>query len=487
MIHGEWWVDNRKRYPRPYIPPRHTAAGALFDEGFTGWRLETLGPLLPGSIHAIASNGDADGPSEPLTVWGADRDGYFYSLLGVRHSRTLHQSPSVHGGVQVWPVGAIVKSRDASVKPDDLVDQIDVYFSDLDAWASDPSKLHAEHDWESEKVSISLETHSEAALVGDSEVEIRWGRDISSSIEHVSASPGALIRIVDTLPIHAVADKWSRPLSHLMSLLMMRTSVVARIKARLAGKSATDRPAYLDIRFPQPLDANRQFNAEPSIVGRQHEMLVTLKALSNQGTTWDQLLPIYFAAVNDDGFETTLSLLIASQEKTEGFRFDDSLLYAFNGVESLHRTRFDGKVIEEPRIATVLRDLKRQVPQGFEAVINPRLATTRHKRMREKFDDVLGICDGTATTLQTACPDLVSVLNEARLAVAHARTEQMSVQGQVDALVSTQWLLRHGLLQALGLSTQACDQIIERHLEFKNHVRGLTQRHSPQSPNGRSN
>lgn len=478
MINGEWWVDNRKRYPRPYVPPRHTAAGELFDEGFTGWRLETLGPLLPGPIEPIASSGEARGPSEPLTIWGSDRDGYFYSLLGVRHSRTLHRSPSLYGGVQVWPVGAIVKSRDASVNPDDLVDQIDVYFSDLDAWASDPSELNAEHDWGSDRLSISTQTHLATASVAKAEVELRWGRDVSSSIERVSASPGALIRFCDTLPIRAVADKWCRPLSELMSLLTMRTSVVSRIEARLAGFSATDRRSYVDLRFPQPLDANHQFDSESSIVARQREMLATRKVLSSEGMAWDRLLPSYFVAIDDDEFKTTLSLLTASQEKTEGFRFDDSLLYGFNGVESLHRTRFDGRVTEESQIAEVLRDLKRQVPTKFKATINPRLAISRRKWMREKLEDVLGICGRTASALQSACPDLVSVLSDARLAVAHARTEQLSVQAQVDALDSTQWMLRHGLLQALGLDTEACDNIIQPHLQFQHHLRELTKHHN---------
>ncbi|WP_419854763.1 hypothetical protein [Candidatus Poriferisodalis sp.] len=487
MIHGEWWVDKRKRYPRPYVPPRHTAAGELLDEGFTGWRLETLGPLLPRPTDAVASNGRADGPTEPLTIWGTDFDGHLYSLLSAHHPQTLRQMPSVYGGVQIWHVGAIVKSRDAWVEPDELVDQVDVYFGDLDAWASDPSELHDEHDWESDVLSISVGRHSATASVADAEIEVRWGRDVSSSIERVSASPGALIRIIDTLPIFAVADKWSRPLSQLMSLLMMGTSGVTHMRARLAGTSATSRPAYLDVRFPQPFDANRQFDSESSIVGRQHEMLATRKALKSEGIAWSQLLPAYFAAIDDDGFMTTLSLLTASQEKTEGFRFDDSLLYAFNGIESLHSTRFVGHVTEEAQVAKALRELKRQVPPEFKAAINPRLATSRRKWMREKLAEVLGICGGTASALQSACPDLVSVLNDARLAVAHARTEQLSVQEQVDALVSTQWLLRHGLLQALGLDADACDNLILRHLQFKRHVRELTELHSPEARGGQSN
>ncbi|MDE0136470.1 MAG: hypothetical protein OXH86_17165 [Acidimicrobiaceae bacterium] len=482
MVYGEWWVDSRKRYPRPYVPPQHTAAGELFDDGFTGWRLETLGPLLSGPIGLSSSNAGVGDSSEPLTVWGTDRDGYFYSLLNTHHWRTQHQSPNVRGGVQTWPVSVIVKSRDDWVTPSDLVDQIDVYLQDLDAWASDPSELHTDHDRESKTVSISVETRSATATVGKAEVEARWGRNVSSSIEHVSASPGAVIRIVDTLPISEIANQWSSPLSQLMSLLMMRTSVVDRIDARLARKSAADHPEYVEVRIPQPVDDDHRGRSESSIVKRQHEMLATRRALASAETTWDRLLPGFFGALDDDEFKTTLSLLIASQEKTEGFRFDDSLLYAFNAIESFHRTRFDGTVTEEPRVAKVLKEMKQRVPRGLKAVINPRLAATRHKRMLEKIDDILGICGTVAADLSSACPDLASVLHDARTASAHATTERMSAQDQVDALVSTQWLLRHGLLQSLGIDSQACDQIIRQNFEFKGHTRALGRRHSHRTP-----
>lgn len=480
MIHGEWWVDRRKRYPRPYVPPRHTAAGELFEEGFTGWRLETLGPLLPGPIHPIASNSDDESASGPLTVWGTDRDGNFHSLLGAYHWQTQHQSQNVRGGVQIWPVMAIGKSRDDWVLPDDLVDQVDVYFRDLDAWASDPTEFRSAHDRESDTVSVSVKTSSATAAVGDAEIEVRWGRNVNSSIEHVSARPGALIRVLDTLPINEISERWSRPLTKLMSLLMMRTGVVDRIEARLVGQSAAGWSRYVELRFRQPLDDKQHDHAEAGIVKRQHEMLATRKTLVDLGTTWDQLLPVFFDALGDDRFATTMSLLIASQEKTEGFRFDDSLLYAFNGIESFHRTKFDGNVTEQPRIAEALQELKRGVPRGLKQAINPRLAPTRRKRMLEKIDDILGICGGTATDLNSACPDLASVLNDARTASAHARTEQMTAQEQVDALGSTQWLLRHGLLQELGLDAHGCDQIIQRHLQFKNHLRDLAERHRSQ-------
>ena len=479
VIHGEWWVDNRKRYPRPYVPPRHTAAGDLNDEGFTGWRLETLGPLLPGPLDPGSS---IDGTSGPLSVWGTDRDGIRYSLLGARHWRTRHQSLNVRGGVQIWPVDVIVKSSDDWVEPADLVDQIDVYFRDLDAWAADPSTLVTEHDREAETVSISVETRSETAEVDEAEVEIRWGRDVSSSIEHVSASPGALIRIAHTVPIGDIADRWTRPLSRLMSLLMMRTSVVERIEARLARSSGTGRPEFVEVRFPQPLDDNEARHTESSIVKRQRQMLAIRKMLGSKGTTWDRLLPAYLDAINDDKFKTTLSLLIASQDKTEGFRFDDSLLYAFNGIESLHGRRFDGKVTEDPSIAAALRELKRQVPSGLKDAINPRLAAGRRKWMSEKIDELLEICGGIATALKAACPDLTSKLNDARTAAAHARTDRMTTQEQVDALVSAQWLLRHGLLQALRLDPQACDQIIQPHPDFKLHLKQLDRRRGEQTP-----
>ena len=215
-------------------------------------------------------------------------------------------------------------------------------------------------------------------------------------------------------------------------------------------------------------------------------MLATRKALASAGATWEALPPGFFDALGNDEFKTTLSLLIASQEKTEGFRFDDSLLYAFNAIESFHRTRFDETVTEEPRVAKELKEMKQRVPRGLKAMINPRLAATRHKRMLEKIDDILGICGDVAADLSSARPDLASALHDARTASAHATTERMSARDQVDALVSTQWLLRHGLLQSLGIDPQACDQIIRQNFEFKDHRRALARRHSPGTPAAKS-
>ena len=200
-MYGEWWVEQRVRLPRPYVPPKHTAAGDLIDEGFTGWRLETIGPLVAGPLHP--PDDDAGRPREPATLWGTDRDGFFYSLLDAGHARTTHQSPSARGGVQAWSVGAIVKSRDVWVKPEDVVDRIDVHFRDLDAWASDPSLRDTELDGEAKRVSFSSDVHTASATVRDRTVEVLWGRDWSMSAEMVSASPGALVRIVGTLPVSA--------------------------------------------------------------------------------------------------------------------------------------------------------------------------------------------------------------------------------------------------------------------------------------------
>ncbi len=292
------------------------------------------------------------------------------------------------------------------------------------------------------------------------------------------ADASASITISDTLKLQQVAEKWIHPINDLMSLLAMRPSFPIGISAHLLERFGRGRPIEIDIRIPQPLDHVDKDDAEEGNVPRQWEMLATRDGLQEAGMTFEALLGGWFAVRDSARLRVAFERLADSQAKTSGFSFDDSLLHACNGLESLHAACFVGSVSEDAATKEVLTRLQDSVPDSHKDLLSNRLATTRNKRFMEKADEIAQSCGDTGRAILEAYPNLVTDINKFRTRAAHANTKPRDATGQIDVLIGSQWLLRHSLLQALGISTAECDAIILPNFAFKGHLARLEARHA---------
>lgn len=194
--------------------------------------------------------------------------------------------------------------------------------------------------------------------------------------------------------------------------------------------------------------------------------------------TFEALLGGWFAVRDNDKLRVAFERLADSQAKTSGFSFDDSLLHACNGLESLHAACFDGSVSEDADTKEILARLQDAVPDSHKDLLSNRLATTRNKSFVTKTDEIAQSCGDTGRAILEAYPNLVTDINKFRTRTAHAHTKPRDPTSQIHVLIGSQWLLRHSLLQALGIATAECDAIILPNFAFKSHLRRLEGHHA---------
>jgi len=477
-LYGEWWIDTRKRPPKNYKPPKHTVAGDLLADGMSDWALETIGSLTAESIGQQRGSPVVETEDDLVTIRGTDSAGKSYSLLGCYDINSIMQSSSVRDGVQRWAVSTIVEGDSTWVDRDSKVEEISISFRDLAAWATDVRNSPYTYDADAHVMSFHGAWNDEESLVQDCPVRLRHGFSWSSSDSRFVADASASITISDTLKLQQVAEKWIRPINELMSLLAMRPSFPIGIGAHLLERFGRERPTEIDIRIPQPLDHVDEDDAEEGIVSQQLKMLVTRVGLQGAGVTFEALVGGWFAVRNDDKLRVAFERLADSQAKTSGFSFDDSLLHACNGLESLHAACFDGSESVDADTKEILTRLQEAVPDSHKELLVPRLATTRNKSFVEKVDEITQSCGDTGRAILEAYSNLVPDINNFRTRAAHANTKPKDATGQIDVLIGSQWLLRHSLLQALGVSTAECDAIILPNFTFKGQLRRLEARHA---------
>ena len=147
------------------------------------------------------------------------------------------------------------------------------------------------------------------------------------------------------------------------------------IRAHLLERFGRERPIEINIRIPQALDHVDEVDAEEGIGSRQLEMLATRVGLQEAGVTFEALLGGWFAVRDNKKLRVAFERLADSQAKTSGFSFDDSLLHACNGLESLHAACFDGSVSEDAVTKEILTRLQDAVPDSHKDLLLHRLAT----------------------------------------------------------------------------------------------------------------
>ena len=477
-MYGEWWIETRQRPPKSYKPPKHTVAGELRADGLSGWTLETIGSLTTESIWQHMASRAVKAEDDLVTIRGTDNAGKSYSLLGCYDIQSIMQSLNIRDGVQRWAVSIIVEGDGIWVDPNSEIEKSFISFRDLTAWATDVSNPPISIDEETQVVSFHPKWNDEKSLVQDCTVELRHGFGYSYSDSRYIASADASIIISDTLNIQQLTEKWIRPINELMSLLAMRPSFPTSIRAYLADRFGRDRPIEIAIRIPQPLEKVDEDDPEEGIVSRQLEMLATRVVLQETGVTFEALLGGWFAARDNDMLRVAFERLADSQAKTSGFWFDDSILHACNSLEGLHAACFDGSVSEDAVTKEILTRLQDAVPDSHKDLLSKRLRTTRYKSFTEKIDEIAQSCGDTGQAILGAYPNLITDINKFRTRAAHASRKPRDATGQIDVLIGSQWLLRHSLLQALGISTAECDTIILENFTFKHHLRRLEGRHS---------
>ena len=481
-MYGEWWIETRKRPPKNYKPPKHTVAGELSAEGMSGWTLETIGSLTAEPMWSFLTSRVVNAGDDLVTIRGADSAGRSYSLLGCYDIQSITQIASIRDGVQRWGVGAIASGSGIWVDPDTKINEIKLSLRDLAAWATDVTASPFDIDTDAKVVKFCWEWNKDESVTQDCEVELSHGFSWSSSDRRFVADANAVLKIADTLEIEDIADKWIHPINELMSLLAMRPSFPIRIDAVLTERSGREHPIEVEIRVPQPLDDIGEDDAEEQISKRQLAMLATRPALKEAGVSFEVLIRGWFGARTHDKLRVAFERLADSQTKTSGFRFDDSLLPACIALESLHAARFDGSVSEDADTVDILTRLQEAVPESHKAALSDRLRTTRYKSFPTKTDEIVQSCGDTGQALLAAYPDLVADINKFRTRAAHATTRPRDVTGQIDVLIGAQWLLRHSLLQALGIAAANCDAIILPNFTFKQHLRRLKRRHASDTP-----
>lgn len=479
-MHGEWWIDTRKRTPADGRPPRRTAAGNLIDDGLSGWRLETIGTIGPGYFHDPFDSKRDEFFRQSHTIHGSDPENKMYSLLDCWFAGGNVQMPSVRGGLHNWRVGMIVTGTGVMITPEAEIDQIDIRIKHLDVWAADTRQPDFIHDSEAQSLTLPLETQVVSTQVGDCELQIRWGRATSADAAQITATADAVVRVEGPLRLLEINESWVQPAARLFALLTAKTTYVTRIQARLAKRDRHGRATYVEVRIPQALD--ERFLEEPTEdTGRQQlDMLTTRRSLEDGSVGLDELVGRYFEARRRDDLCEALDHLIDSQAKTSGFKFDDSLLYGFNSFESYHSALHDTNWHVSDELAATYDDLVSQAPTEHQETVRNRLNKKPLKSFQKMLDDVMADCGQTADSILEAFPQVPKSLEKLRNTIAHTNQGSMTLTQRIDMLGTLHWIMRRALLQAFGIPSDACDQLLGNSHALDYHINTIRSRYGSQ-------
>lgn len=476
-MYGEWWIDTRDPDQDDNIAPPHTVAGNLLDDGLSGWRLETIGNIGPGLVGAALRPGGDEFFGQTHTIHGFDSANNWYSLLDCSLANGSTQAPSVRGGVHYWRVGIIVKTTGVMITPDVEVDRIDLRISNLGIWAFDARQsLNFDEPDVSDQSNSSLD-HSLSTQIHDHEFQIRW-----SPTPDVQANVGtdAIVQIDGPLNLLKIDEAWITPVTRLISLLTGRTAYITGIQARLRDWLGRGYRTYVDVRIPQPLEEQLLYDPKESAGRQQHEMLATRPALERCSADIPAFVSSYFVAQEDDDLRDALHHFIDSQAKPSGYKFDDSLLYAFNSFESYHGALHDSNWAVDDDLATTYDALISHAPAEHRETVRNRLSKRPPKSFQMMLDDVMGDCGDAVTPILEAFPEVKRSLEKLRNTIAHTNQGSMTLRHRVDMLVTLHWIMRRALLQAFGLPSDICDQVFDRSFVFNDHVRRIAARYGPQ-------
>lgn len=479
-MYGEWWIDTREPIPDDETAPTHTVAGNLLGDGLSGWRLETIGSIGPGTIHDPFRTETNEFFRQPHTIHGCDSENKMYSLLGCAFANGRIQAPSVRGGLHYWRVGMIVTGTGVMITPDSEIDQIDIRISKLDAWAADAGLPDFVFDPDAQDLSLDLRTHERSTRIGDHELRVRWGRAWSANAANVTASSDAVVQVAGPLRLLEIDEAWVLPVARLISLLAAQPVHVTSIQARLAQRDEHGRAAYVDVRIPQPIDEQSMEEPEADIGAQQIKMLATRSALEDNDIDIEDLVVNSLAAHEDGNLRDALRHLVDSQAKTSGFKFDDSLLYGFNSFESYHGALHDASWDVSSELAATYDELVSQAPAEHRETVKNRLNKKPPKSFQKLLDDVMSDCGQTADSILDAFPEVRKSLDRLRNSLAHTNQGSMTLTQRIDMLGTLHWIMRRALLQALGIPGDACDQLLDNSRGFQGHINTIRSRYGPQ-------
>lgn len=477
-MYGEWWIDTRRHPPRDLRPPRRTVAGNLLDEGLSGWRLETIGPIGPGTIDDPFGSDTNEFFRQPHTIHGCDSANTMYSLLDCWLTNGQFQAPSVRGGLHYWRVGMIVQGTGIMVTPEVEIDRIDLRISPLGVWAFDARQSFIGHDADAGGESYAAQLQDVSARVRDCELQILWNPATGA---HSNSGADAFVRIAGPLKLLEINEAWVLPVTRLVALLSAQTAYVTGIQARLRDRFGRKYPTYVEVRIPQPLDEQVLQEPKESASHQQIGMLAIRRALEDNSIDIGQLIVSYFTKQEDDDLRDALRHLIDSQAKTSGFKFDDSLLYGFNSFESYHGALHDSNWEVSNDIAATYDNLVSSAPIEHREVVRNRLIKKPRKSFQMMLDNVMADCGEAAASIAEAFPEVSKSLDKLRNTIAHTNQGSMTLSQRIDLLGTLHWIMRRALLQAFGIPSNACDRLLAHNHGFKDHLWTIRSRYGTQS------
>ena len=473
LVNGEWWIENRADPPEGYRePPDHTVAGTLEDSGNDQWTLETIGGV-GGQSLLERLGGKTEALSGPVTIWGVAADHRAFSLLNCYTTLTTVHFGSLREGTERWEVGTIVDGDGIWVDPDTVVDEITIDYQNLASWAWDRDERGAEPEFHEElsTLSISLINKVEEARARECPVHLLWGRSATISDGPINIWPSAHFKIVDSVRIADVADKWVFPIGQLLSLLALGQCSVASVQARISSELPDGRVKNINIRFPQSSVPSDEQDGKTSLLERQLEMPANRIALKEKGVDLAALLTAFFEFRENPRLSDALSHFLESQSRAKIGEVDEALRCLFNAFENFHAFRFEGGVEDGEALSAVLKELIETTPVEYRDEVALRLGRRRQKPPKQKLQDLVDICGETASRMLALRPELVADAKEARNEIAHANPKSASRWKRHTVLMDLQWLMRHALLQQLGVQPSDCDDLfLQEFRPFSRHV-----------------
>lgn len=465
---GNWWLPDAEGL----------AVGGELLVGPEGFALELDGTLRTGkTLDQLETEQEGTYYLTPETVLhpvvhGHSNEEGTFTLLDV-NSQSIFGPMEEHFEIRQsgWRVGAVLAGE--HVERDELAfDRLRVSLDYLADWAS-PARVGLEFSRQPTDVTLHAATRTmDSVQTGRSDIELV---DVATFRVDGRSAELSLRLAFDVSPERPlgwreVTGRWVAPLRDLLTFSTLRPNRADHVRVRVADPEGASRERWGDLTV-RTLDWERDERSERARI--PHDQLLTLGDVDG-GLAW--LLPRWFEL--RETYRPVLALLLGVDYAP--FMYGQQrFLAVVQAAEVLHATRHPSAVPipKEQHHARVDRVMASDIPDEDREWVNETLRGSNWMSLAGRLTDLVNGCSPVVDALDSHGSDvqsLVRAVRDARNALTHegpgSDRSPLDAAGMFWVSRALTWLVRHHLLQELGLDADRCRGLVERNADFHNSI-----------------
>lgn len=391
-----------------------------------------------------------------------------FTLLDV-HTQSIFGPMEQHFKIRQseWRVDGVLTGE--HVDQDELAfDRLRISLDYLTDWAA-PDELDVEFRTGPTDVTLHAATRTlDSVRIEQGEVELVDVATFRVDGRHAEMGLELVFDVAPERPVgwRQVTDRWVAPLRDLLTFTTLRPNRADQVRVRVADDGDVSRERWGDLSV-RTFDWQRDERSERKRL--PNDQLLTVGDVDG-GLGW--LLPRWLEL--RERYRPVLALLL-SVDYAPFMYGQQRFLAAVQAAEVLHATRHPNAlpIPKEQHHARVDRVMASDIPDDHREWVNETLRGSNWMSLAGRLTELFDGCRPVVDALhrhESDVESLVRAVRDARNALTHegpgSDRSPLDAAGMFWVSRTMIWLLRHHLLEELGLDAGRCRDLVERNANF---------------------